>query len=372
VPTFDQLSAEQKAIIELVVKRGRSYDALADVLGMETSRVRELAQEALVELAPITSRQVDRERRGQIVDYVLGQQQSAERTATEAHLRRSEPARAWALSLLDSLDGMYAPGTEPRAPAVGAVEEAPRRRERERDRARPAVRERVREPRRRRVREAVRPEPLSPEAREAVRRRRLAAGGIGLILVAGITLGIVALSSGGGKKHRATVASAKILGEQLTPIGGTKGQGVAFLTQVGNSPPRLTVEAKLTPTKRGQAYEVWLYNSPTDAVSVGAQVTDQSGGFRGQGPLPSTVRGAIPGSLDRWRFIDVSLEAIPSPACQRNAACLRRTSGHSGSSVLRGAVANLRPLNLNALRGGAGAGGSAGGGAGGAGAPTGP
>ena len=42
-------------------------------------------------------------------------------TATAAHLRRSEPARSWTLSLLDSLDGMYAPGAEPEAPDAGAT-----------------------------------------------------------------------------------------------------------------------------------------------------------------------------------------------------------------------------------------------------------
>ena len=362
MPTFDQLSAEQKAIIELVVKRGRPYDALGDVLGIPTARVRELAREALIELSPVTAGRVDSERRAQIVDYVLGQQSSAERTATAAHLRRSEPARAWTLSLLDSLDGMYAPGAEPEAPDAGAVEEAPRRRERERERVRERepLRERVREP----VREPLRREPLSAEARDAVRRRRLGAAGIGLILVAGIVLGIVALSSGGGGKHKGKGATARILGEQLQPIAGSNSQGVAFLSQINSQPPRLTVEAKLPPTKRGEAYEVWLYNSPTDAVSVGAQVTDTRGGFRGQGPLPASVKGSIPGSLGNWRFIDVSLETIPDPACQRNPACLRRTAAHSGHSVLRGAITNLRPLNLNALRGATGTSGPSG--------PTGP
>ena len=31
--TFDQLSAEQRAIIELVLKQGQSYDELGDMLG---------------------------------------------------------------------------------------------------------------------------------------------------------------------------------------------------------------------------------------------------------------------------------------------------------------------------------------------------
>ena len=50
--TFDQLSAQQRAIIELVLQRGQSYDQLADKLGMPVGRVRELAREALTSWRP--------------------------------------------------------------------------------------------------------------------------------------------------------------------------------------------------------------------------------------------------------------------------------------------------------------------------------
>src|SRR2546425_11180872 len=83
--TLDQLSAEQRAIIELVLQRGKSYDELADMLAMPESRVRELARDALVSLAPVSARGVDDEWRGQLADYVLGQQPGPESTATEGH-----------------------------------------------------------------------------------------------------------------------------------------------------------------------------------------------------------------------------------------------------------------------------------------------
>ena len=69
--TFDQLPADQRAIIELVLKRGRTYDALSDMLDMPASRVRELAREALTELAPHTAERVDPDWRAQVADYVL-------------------------------------------------------------------------------------------------------------------------------------------------------------------------------------------------------------------------------------------------------------------------------------------------------------
>ena len=88
--TFDQLSDEQRAIVELVLQQGKSYGELSDMLGLPESRVRELARDALVELAPISARGVEQDWRGQLADYVLGQQAGPEATATRGHLRRSE------------------------------------------------------------------------------------------------------------------------------------------------------------------------------------------------------------------------------------------------------------------------------------------
>jgi len=82
------------------------------------------------------------------------------------------------------------------------------------------------------------------------------------------------------------------------------------------------VQARLRPTGKEQAYEVWLYNDDRDAVSLGAQVTDENGNYQGAGRLPAP--------LDKYKFIDVSLEKLD------------RNTAHSGNSVLRGEIANLQ------------------------------
>ncbi|MBA2429138.1 MAG: hypothetical protein H0V55_05375, partial [Thermoleophilaceae bacterium] len=125
--TFDQLGPRQRAIIELVLRRGQTYDEISGMLGMPVPRVRELAREALVELAPATARSVDPQWRGQLADFLLGQQTGPESRATEGHLESSEEARLWASSLLDSLDTLYEDGHRPELPA-GAPARAPRRR----------------------------------------------------------------------------------------------------------------------------------------------------------------------------------------------------------------------------------------------------
>src|SRR4051794_41783917 len=114
--TFDQLSDEQRAIVELVLQQGKSYEELSKMLGIPEPRVRERARDALVELAPVTARGVEEDWRGQLADYVLGQQSGPEATATKGHLRRSEAARSWARSLLDSLEQLYENGSGPGIP----------------------------------------------------------------------------------------------------------------------------------------------------------------------------------------------------------------------------------------------------------------
>ena len=117
--TLDKLSDDQRAIIELVLQRGSSYDDLAEMLGIPAERVREHARSALVALAPRTAEGVDPQWRGQVADYLLRQQGGPQAKATRGHLKSSEQARSWALSALDSLDHLYLNGAEPFIPAGG-------------------------------------------------------------------------------------------------------------------------------------------------------------------------------------------------------------------------------------------------------------
>jgi hypothetical protein len=356
--TFDQLPAEQRAIIELVVTRGRTYDALADVLQVSASRVRELALDALVELSPVSGERVDPQWRSQIADYILGQQSGAESTATEAHLRRSEPGRTWALSLLDSLDTLYANGDRPSIPdadeagrgrrgdgagpavAVADTQEETKTRERDRKRDRDRDREKSAEKPREKPRKK---ETLSPAAQDALRRRRVIGASIGGLVLAAVVVGILALAGvfGGGdskgnsgSKASNTTATTPAAGSQpqvlgqiaLQPLGGAKAQGNAFILSQGGKPV-LAVQAKLPPlpaSQRKAAYNVWLFNSPKDAFSIGAQFTDAQGNYQGVKELPANYK--------RYKFVDVSVQPF------------NNRTAHSGNSILRGAFANLQPV----------------------------
>ena len=305
--TLDQLSAEQRAIIELILQQGQSYDQLADILGMPESRVRELARDALVQLAPITAKRVEEDWRGQLADYVLGQQSGPESTATRGHLRRSEAARSWARSLLDSLDGMYGDGL-PNIP------------DGERGRAKGRAPAPPRPP------GDARPRRLAPTTGAVGRRRLLTAGGVLALILVGLLLWPVGLLTGGDDDEGGSEqASGQNGGDRGAPAG------IAVVAQQDGRRQVIVQAANLQPTQRGQAYEVWLYNSPEDARSLGAQVTDQRGTYQGAGPLPDNYQ--------RYGFVDVSLEPID------------RNRAHSGQSVLRGPVGRIRQAPANVRRG---------------------
>ncbi|MGI8846596.1 MAG: anti-sigma factor domain-containing protein [Thermoleophilaceae bacterium] len=322
--TFDQLSAEQRAIIELVLKQGQSYEELGTMLGMPTSRVRELARESLVKLSPVSAAAVDADWRGQLADYLLNQQSGPEGTATKGHLRRSEAARGWARSVLDSLEQLYDSVNIPTIPE-GEPAAAPRRERKPR-------REKKAKPAKDDDAEATPRKPSRAPAADAVKRRRLIGAGAAAALIAlvvliwpvGLLVGSGDKNSSGAAKPKKASTQTRILGQLvLKPVGSAnpKAAGLAVIAQRGNQ-RQLIVQAQLPPTKARQAYEVWLYNSQSDAKSMGAQVTDKQGTLQGAATLPA--------NFTKYKFIDVSLEAVD------------RNAKHSGKSVLRGALADLQ------------------------------
>jgi hypothetical protein len=157
---------------------------------------------------------------------------------------------------------------------------------------------------------------LSPAARDAVRRRRLLAGGGAavVLLLAAILLWPIGLVTGDDDGDKASKASSS-----SRQAGRTA--GIAVIAQRGDQ-RQVIVQATLPPNRQRQAYEVWLYNSPTDAKSLGAQVTNPQGTYQGAGPLPTDYA--------KYKYIDVSREPID------------QNRGHSKVSVLRGKIPRLK------------------------------
>ena len=321
--TFDQLAADQRAIIEIVLRQDKSYEQIGEMLDLPPTRVRELAREALGELAPTTADLVDPQWRGQVADYVLGQQSGPEAQATRGHLRRSEPARIWAYSLLDALDDFYADGSRPEIP----VGEAGGRRGAAAPPPSNGEAPVTTEPRRTRAATGG----LSQEARSALMRRRILAG-IGAVVVIGLLIFGATQIFGGSddkssKKNTATTptstnasqAQGQVVAQAvLQPIGKNfKGTGAALVYQSGNQ-ALAVVRAKLPPSKNGNKYVLWLYNSDKQLAPLAADVTDKQGNFQGAAGLPN--------GWQNYKFFDLTYQGTSG-----------KKVGH-GTSVMRGPI----------------------------------
>ena len=314
--TFDQLSPEKRAIVELVLQQGKTYPELAEMLGMPEPRVRELARDALVELAPVSVRGVEEDWRGQLADYVLGQQSGPEATATKGHLRRSEAARSWARSLLDSLEQLYPNGSVPAIPDG----------ERGRAARRPAAAA-ASAP----GEGAASPRGLSTT--DPVMRRRLLAGaGAAALLLLLVVLvwpvGVLTGDDSSGNASGDTASSDAAAATQTTPDqaqqAATGPAGIAIVVDRNGKKQLLVRAAKLAPSGQNEGYYVWLYNSPDDAKSLGGQVTDQQGNYQALGPFPADYA--------KYKYIDVTKQAVGNST----------NITHSGESVLRGPMPKLR------------------------------
>ena len=323
--TFDQLAADQRAIIEIVLRQGKSYEQIGEMLDLPPARVRELAREALGELAPTTAELVDPQWRGQVADYILGEQTGPEAQATRGHLKRSEPARIWAYSLLDALADFYQEGSRPEIP-VGEAGGG-------RTRSRAASNgdeggSRLAAPRRTRSGGE-----LSPEARSALMRRRILAGIAGLVVLGLLIFGATKIFGGDDNKkdnsgQTASSTNTTPTGAQgqgqvvaqavLAPIGKSfKGTGAALVYQSGNQ-SLAVVRAKVPPSTGKNKYVLWLYNSDKQLAPLAADVTDKQGNFQGA--------AALPNGWQNYRFFDLTYQTTSG-----------KKVGH-GRSVMRGPI----------------------------------
>jgi hypothetical protein len=252
----DSLNDRQRAILQLLLRKGKSYEDLAGLLKIEPANVRSRAREAVAAVGPDSSA-IGTERRDEICDYLLGQQTALQRAATREYLQGSSAGRSWAraaATALAPLDGETLPDI-------------------------PVEREEVAD-----APEEVADAPDRGASEEEVKRSsklgtRLLLAGVGVILGIAVILAI-GLGSGDepGSTATTTTTGANV---QTTPTGdefqvvaqGTlappknvesraKGQ-VAIVRFPDNNQFRLAVQATgLRPiSARGSAYGVWLYTS---------------------------------------------------------------------------------------------------------------
>lgn len=99
---FETLPPDQRAVLQLILVQGRGYAELAQLLKIDAGAVRARAHAGLHALAP-AGEAPGPERREEIADYLLGQQDEGERLVTLVALGESEAASHWAGALRQQL-----------------------------------------------------------------------------------------------------------------------------------------------------------------------------------------------------------------------------------------------------------------------------
>ena len=136
MPSLDNLPGDQRAVLEMVLERGRSYDEIARLLSLDRAAVRERAQIALDTIGPHT--EVAPEHQHRIADYLLGQLPDGEAAEVRDLLADSPSDRAWARVVASELAPLAGGKPLPEIPVERSARRAsPTRRPARRDANRP-------------------------------------------------------------------------------------------------------------------------------------------------------------------------------------------------------------------------------------------
>jgi hypothetical protein len=304
--SIESLPADQKAVLELVLRRGRSYDEIAKLLSIDRAGVRQRALAAFDALGPKT--RVASDRRALITDYLLEALPSGVAKEVHAHLVASASERAWARAVASELEGL----TEHPLPEIPSNGRGPRAD----------------------VPAAAALSNGSPRERPLPRASRL--GGAILLAAAAavaIALVLVFVVFTGGTKHRprahASTPTTPTTSSGSTTPGTTTPNGIHLLSQINMASPTgasnpfgiayvVRVQNKNGVLIRAQGlpansqhppnrYDVWLYNTSKDSYWLGAVKTP----VKSNGQL--VTGGGLPPNAAHYHLVLVTLETQARP-----------------------------------------------------------
>ncbi len=318
--SIDTLSPDQRAVLDLVLQRGRSYDDIARLLAIDRAAVRARALAAFDELGPETG--ISPESRALIADYLLGQLPDRVAEQTRERLATSPYERAWARVLASEL-GRVASHPLPEIPdgARAAAPQAQPDGQVAGGRSGPADTRRPGAVSRRPPRLSDRP------------RSRLGGAimlGVGaLVVVALVVVLIAVLGSGSSSKKTSTTGAASGRSKAATsststtstsaakaqvvaqsnlnpPSGSGQTKGVAFVVKQGSAYGIIIEAAHVAPNNHN-AYAAWLYNSPSDADRIGfvSPAVGKSGQLQ--------VGSALPSNAAHFKQLLLTLETQSNP-----------------------------------------------------------
>jgi hypothetical protein len=296
---LEALPADQKSVLQLLLRQGKGYDDLSGLLKLDADEVRSRAYDALDSLGPGAGG-LPAERRHEISDWLLGQQEPEQAVATRAFLDGSTAGRAWAHGVARELEPL-AGDRLPELPAEAEpVEPAPA--------AAPAAaageaattEDAAEEP------AAATPFAPAPSAAPRVSRRGgalLIGGAVAAVAVAVVLFLVLSGGDDGNKADTTASQAAKTTSTQaqpqvraqvnLTPpkdAPAKKALAIVQIVDVNGQQAINAVSQGLPTSNKKAAYGIWVYNSPSQAKLIGGfDKTDNKGHLVFQGALPKDV-----------------------------------------------------------------------------------
>lgn len=286
---LDELPADQRNTLQLLLKHGKSYEELAAMLRFEPDAVRTRALDALAAIGPDTPG-LSPDRQDEVSDYLLGQQSASERADTRSFLEGSAAGRAWGRVVSGELRDL-AREPLPEIPAEAAeVEEAF---------------------------DALSARTVARERQDKSSR----VGGAILLAGLGVIVAIVLIfligrgdddnkgksdDSAQTTQTSTTASSSTPVAEgqaNLTSPNGGSEIAVGIVARV-NGERSLTISGENFPPTNGFRYGVWLYNSPSKALSLGlvpqtVSSTGANAGKIGVGADPAAIAASKVQGADR-------------------------------------------------------------------------
>jgi hypothetical protein len=292
---IDALPADQKAVLQLLLRDGSRYAALSELLDIDEAEVRRRAHGALDALGPAEAAGLGASRRGQIADYLLGQQDEHEALSTRGFLEGSHAGAAWARSVAAEL-GELADARLPEVPAGGTEDED--------DAGAEAV-------------AAAPPDGGRARPRASRRGGAILLGGLLIAAVAVILVFALRDSDEGGADTTPAASTATTKAEQpqvvaqanLVPPSNRKGSkalGVVLIQRASGQQQIVAAVQGLTKPKSG-GYGIWLYSGPSREKWLGFFASQDD-----QGRL--LARGELKEAVGEYREILVTREAKGNPA----------------------------------------------------------
>jgi hypothetical protein len=314
------LAPDQRAVVQLILQRGRSYEQIAELLKISEDAVRARAHAGLTTLAGDVELPADKV--AQISDFLLGQQNGKPRQATRRLLRESDAAYAWATTVRASLEDV---GPVPDLPA-GGEQEAAGSASAEHvaaasglgEPAKPAPRPRpLREARpRTRPVAATEPEGAVEASSSRLGGALLIGGGVLAVVVVVLFLFVFGGDDDGDNPKSAAAtatptasATPQAVGQiDLKGANGSKGRGVMTL-YASQGQLAFTLEGTGVPqNKRDEAYAVWFTTPGGGSQRLGfAQPVGENGQLGTTGPRTEDL-DKFPRWLSRYKQVVVSRE----------------------------------------------------------------